>query len=44
LDVHLELDDIVEHARDFCVELLPQGVCSDSELLVPVKKVSLVSM
>lgn len=40
LDVHLELDDIVEHARDFCVELLPQGISSDGELFVPVYQVS----
>lgn len=42
LDVHLELDDIVEHACDLCVELLPQGISSDGELFVPVYQVSKV--
>lgn len=40
LDVHLELDDIVEHAGDLCVELLPQGISSDGELFVPIYQVS----
>ena len=40
LDVHLELDDVIEHARDFCVELLSQGIRSDGELFVPVSQIS----
>ena len=35
LDVHLELDDIVEHAHRLRVELLAECVGSERELLIP---------
>jgi len=36
LDVHLELDDIVEHLGRLGVELLAKRVSAESELLIPV--------
>lgn len=36
LHVHLELDSIVQHARDLGVELFTKGIGPDCELLVPV--------
>ena len=36
LDVHLELDNIVEHAHGFCVKLLAKRVGSERELLIPI--------
>lgn len=35
LYVHLELDSIVQHARDLGVELFTEGIGPDCELLVP---------
>lgn len=42
LDVHLELDDVVEHALDLGVELLSQGVGAEGQLLVSLPRPSVL--
>lgn len=37
LDMHLELDDVVEHAHSFGVKLLAQRVGPQCELFIPVE-------